>query len=713
MFKKVLATTLVILLTLSCVYFAFPDRIVREARDAVTVGTIEAAGVADATCDGVADNTEALAMLTALPGTGGRISFLTGTYAWANLANVTRAIDNVTIDGTGRGTYIDSDGVTAPFTAGGNNWTISNMRFDAPGPNMGATTGWCWENVTVGATYYAYRTDNATTGASWNIPSGRGATLVVAASDASATEIAQADYFCDGVADQAEVNAAITALPAFGGIVKLTSGGFHTTDSILINKCVFLRGNGVDSTWIYPTHAANPCIVIQNPVNEPFYEVSDVRIHGNGAGAAAGIQLNANCQDTELGRMWISNMGGTGIDINSGWDINLHNVVAENNVGIGLDASGGGNGYITDCNMSANLQGIVLGYGNGWVKWSITGGQVATNAQHNIVVNSSRWVSITGVVIYDAGGKTPTLNTYDDILLTTDGAHPIGSISIANIPIIGEGAVAGSTRYGINIDRNGTSLATSKISIEGVNFTTCATSNIKLDTTLNLANVRIRNVNGDWAIFDDSSVGLGKLSLPTNYGWTTSHVNGNGYLLPMKAEVSTSVVASSRGMLYCEADGWTRAVNNPYYQMDWSKSLHFGFDYVRYLSDVQVVSRVQLKEANTEGVLGAKGIGIQVDNDVLYGESYGTGLAKTSLNTAMDLINLPGYAVDVFLIPGTNRVLIFAVNNVVQYIETDTTKIPTGVAGGVSYLVHSIINGVGGGTNCHAYICHPWISQTR
>src|SRR3990172_3368929 len=117
--------------------------------------TALAVGTADATADGSSDNVEAQTLLDALPAVGGRLSILTGTYAWAAAANLTRAISNVHLDGTGYGTYIDSDGSNAPVTAGGNNWVISNMRFDAPGPNMGATTGWLWENVWVGATYYA------------------------------------------------------------------------------------------------------------------------------------------------------------------------------------------------------------------------------------------------------------------------------------------------------------------------------------------------------------------------------------------------------------------------------------------------------------------------------------------------------------------------------------------------------------------------------
>ncbi|MBU1173053.1 MAG: right-handed parallel beta-helix repeat-containing protein [Proteobacteria bacterium] len=224
-----------------------------------TIGTAEAAGVADQTADGVDDNVQAQALVTALPATGGRISILTGVYVWANATTVTRAIDNIHIDGTGYGTYIDSDGVTAPISAGGDNWVISNMHFDAPGPDMGATTGWEWRNVTVGATYYAYRTPVAsTTATEWEIPTGRSATFTVAASDALASSIAQADYVCDGTDDHITIQAVVDAVAALGGgDIYLTEGTFngvvggHVNSQINMASNVTLRGAGSSATTLY------------------------------------------------------------------------------------------------------------------------------------------------------------------------------------------------------------------------------------------------------------------------------------------------------------------------------------------------------------------------------------------------------------------------------------------------------------------------------
>ena len=50
----------------------------------------------------------------------------------------------------------------------------------------------------------------------------RTATLVVAASDSSDKSKAQADYICDGTADNVQIQAAIDALPAGGGVDHLS-----------------------------------------------------------------------------------------------------------------------------------------------------------------------------------------------------------------------------------------------------------------------------------------------------------------------------------------------------------------------------------------------------------------------------------------------------------------------------------------------------------
>jgi len=60
----------------------------------------------------------------------------------------------------------------------------------------------------------------------------RTATVVVAASDASAKSKAQADYVCDGTDDQVEIQAAIDSLPSSGGKVVLMEGEYNLASAV-------------------------------------------------------------------------------------------------------------------------------------------------------------------------------------------------------------------------------------------------------------------------------------------------------------------------------------------------------------------------------------------------------------------------------------------------------------------------------------------------
>lgn len=128
---------------------AIPDRIDRSIHNSSSASGMavirlgspaEAAGSVDYTFDGVDDDVQFQLSLNALPATGGRlvvvsavqINFAVGMAA----TGVTRAIDNVTIEGSGRGTYFARNAAAYLFTAGGNNWKFVNLRTDAGSINM-------------------------------------------------------------------------------------------------------------------------------------------------------------------------------------------------------------------------------------------------------------------------------------------------------------------------------------------------------------------------------------------------------------------------------------------------------------------------------------------------------------------------------------------------------------------------------------------------
>ena len=76
----------------------------------------------------------------------------------------------------------------------------------------------------------------------------RSATFVVAASDSLNKE--QADYVCNGVDDQVEIQEAIDALPSSGGKVLLMAGTYILSDYISLDNYTTLQGQGAGNTII-------------------------------------------------------------------------------------------------------------------------------------------------------------------------------------------------------------------------------------------------------------------------------------------------------------------------------------------------------------------------------------------------------------------------------------------------------------------------------
>jgi len=133
------------------------DTVTDAAKSVFTIGTdtVYAAGTPDYTCDGVADDVEFQAAVNALPADGGSICILAGTYNFT--ATVTRAIDNVMIEGVGAGTVINNNGVAALFSAGAQDgWHFRDFTTDAGGITTAAASHVSMTNMTIGATYYAY-----------------------------------------------------------------------------------------------------------------------------------------------------------------------------------------------------------------------------------------------------------------------------------------------------------------------------------------------------------------------------------------------------------------------------------------------------------------------------------------------------------------------------------------------------------------------------
>lgn len=197
----------------------------------------------------------------------------------------------------------------------------------------------------------------------------RTATYVVAASDALAHVKAQADYVCDGTADDVQIQAAIDAISTWawdtggGGDVVLSEGGFSidTTLSLPIGKRLILS----EGTRIYPTTNANMLEMALGSTLRGgyFYAKGLANYSGVAIKVLAGGTDGAYRRNTIIGDVVVNNEStilGTGIELAaSGGDPDVISVKLSN-VSIkgfysGLKLSAADSGSACNANFADNI----------------------------------------------------------------------------------------------------------------------------------------------------------------------------------------------------------------------------------------------------------------------------------------------------------------------------------------------------------------------
>ncbi len=135
----------------------------------------------------------------------------------------------------------------------------------------------------------------------------RSSTLVVAASDSLDTT--NADYVCDGTADEVQINQAISDLPTVGGRIILLEGNFNIAAAISMNHIsTILEGQG-NSTIITLANSIDTDVITIGSSGDNS-KVRNLKIDGNMANqttAGYGISINASAPNCVVEDCWIVN----------------------------------------------------------------------------------------------------------------------------------------------------------------------------------------------------------------------------------------------------------------------------------------------------------------------------------------------------------------------------------------------------------------------
>jgi parallel beta-helix repeat protein len=139
----------------------------------------------------------------------------------------------------------------------------------------------------------------------------RSATRIVAASDS--LDKSRADYVCDGVDDQAEINSAIADLGTTGGMVLLLEGTYNITGSINLASNTALVGQGPGTVLRIPDGFNFDLYGIIAGSGASRVLVADLRIDGNKANQTEGDTIGMligypnSSSYVEVRNCWVEN----------------------------------------------------------------------------------------------------------------------------------------------------------------------------------------------------------------------------------------------------------------------------------------------------------------------------------------------------------------------------------------------------------------------
>jgi len=298
----------------------------------------------------------------------------------------------------------------------------------------------------------------------------------------------------DGTGDFLDIQTAIDALPAGGGVVYVKEGTYEIDEAITIQKSnVALMGAGAATNIKLATDSDSHCVVLgDNSTIRNGIVISDILVDGNkanNAGAINGIYLAGKIEDSKITGCWVKDCDQHGIATHQDCERNIitentcagnddfgiyvidsdePNIISNNSCSSNLHSGiyvgsttgptytignvcsqnsyygiyAGTKDSVINSNMCVanTLSGIYNRYG---LRNNLIGNTCKQNGQHGILLDIAASNTVTGNTC--TRNSQTTDNTYDGIRLT--GACKYNSITANTIY---KGDFGNSHKYGIN-----------------------------------------------------------------------------------------------------------------------------------------------------------------------------------------------------------------------------------------------------------------------
>jgi parallel beta-helix repeat protein len=308
---------------------------------------------------------------------------------------------------------------------------------------------------------------------------------------------ADCDYLCDGTADQTEINAAITALPATGGEVVILDGTYNITAKINVAKNnVSIRGNG-NATILKRMYDSSTGEGVITLTGRSGCKIANLQVDGNKTSYTNsnnyGIYLNNSSNNTITGNTCNNNEYGIRITGNNN---TVTGNTCNNNSSSGIYLSSSSNNTVTGNTCNNNNYGIYL-YSSSNHN-TVTGNTCYNNSSYGIYLYSSSNNTITGntcnnneygIRLYSSSNNTFTGNTCNN-----NNSHGIYLGSSSNNTVTGN--TCNNNNYGIYLTSSSNNTVTGNTCIRGTGLTTDYTASqhtIQLSGTGNSYNLIAMN----------------------------------------------------------------------------------------------------------------------------------------------------------------------------------------------------------------------------
>jgi hypothetical protein len=333
------------------------------------------------------------------------------------------------------------------------------------------------------------------------------ADVIVAASSAPQQEKAKADFVCDGIDDNVEIQAAIDSLPPEGGIVKLTVGKFNISATIHLRPYLTLEGTnvggqlGTKGTGIYINDYTNINALEYHKTsgsNADFIRIKHFQVYGNktkNLSSGHGIYFHSTGDgiqpmDVVIEDVLVMNCRGNGFHIVGNdrllaWGFYIRSCLSESNGGAGLYGEVE-QCYITDGFYAYNQNGIHLNCTSSSTYTKsvlVKGAHCYLNNQHGLKLYACSDTIIVNCICKNNSESAP--DTYDNFNVSScDRIVIVDSESLDNRDIEKTldgfylnnttGVLVGSLSYGSRNGANITGYTTNRLSqlvMSGNNFT--------------------------------------------------------------------------------------------------------------------------------------------------------------------------------------------------------------------------------------------------